>query len=83
VDQILALPCHIEIGSEHCAIREVFLEVKAAVERILSTTTLQQVVDRQRHILSQGISVPHDLPAVSLLPIISDAAPRPAAPRNR
>ncbi len=39
VDQILALPCHIEIGSEHCAIREVFLEVKAAVERILSATT--------------------------------------------
>jgi Rrf2 family protein len=83
VDQILALPCHIEIGAEHCAIREVFLEVKAAVQRILSGTTLQQVVDRQRQILSQGISVPHDLPVVSLLPIISDAAFRPAAPRNR
>src|SRR5260370_41271163 len=28
IDQILALPCHIGIGPEHCAIREVFLEVK-------------------------------------------------------
>jgi len=83
VDQILALPCHIEIGAEHCAIREVFLEVKAAVERILSATTLEKVVERQRHILSQGISVPHDLPSVSLLPIISDAALRPSASRNR
>lgn len=84
VDQILALPCHIEIGSEHCAIREVFLEVKAAVERILSATTLAHMVARQRHILSQGISVPHDLAAVSLLPIISDAAPLPpTTPRGR
>jgi Rrf2 family protein len=71
VDQILALPCHIEIGAEHCAIREVFLEVKAAVERILSATTLQGIVDRQREILLMGISVPHDLPTVSLLPILS------------
>jgi Rrf2 family protein len=76
VDQILALPCHIEIGAEHCAIREVFLEVKAAVERILSATTLQHVVDRQRDILLQGISVPHDLPVVALLPILSEPAGR-------
>lgn len=85
IDQILALPCHIEIGSDHCAIREVFLEVKAAVERILSATTLEHVVERQRLILSQGISVPHDLPAVSLLPILSEPLPRglpPAAARR-
>src|SRR3954464_7132552 len=31
VDQILALPCTIDIGPDHCAIREVFLEVKKAV----------------------------------------------------
>jgi Rrf2 family protein len=80
VDQILALPCHIEIGSEHCAIREVFLEVKGAVERILSSTTLELMVARQRQILSQNISVPHDLPN-ALLPIISECAlqPGPAA----
>jgi Rrf2 family protein len=74
VDQILALPCHIEIGSEHCAIREVFLEVKAAVERILSATTLDHLVARQRQILVQGISVPHDVSRTSvLLPILSNA----------
>lgn len=83
IDQILALPCHIEIGSEHCAIREVFLEVKAAVERILSATTLEHVVERQRLILSQGISVPHDLPGVvSLFPILSDSRPRTLAPET-
>jgi Rrf2 family cysteine metabolism transcriptional repressor len=61
VDQILALPCTIDVGPEHCAIREVFLEVKSAVERILSTTTLEQLVRRQREILDRRISVPHDI----------------------
>src|SRR4051794_35924135 len=50
VDQILALPCKIEVGPRHCAIREVFLEVKMAVERILSTTSLADMVQRQREI---------------------------------
>src|SRR3954447_26058277 len=34
IDQILALPCTIDVGTEHCAIREVFLEVKRAIERV-------------------------------------------------
>ncbi|HVT60138.1 MAG TPA: Rrf2 family transcriptional regulator [Thermoanaerobaculia bacterium] len=78
IDQILALPCTIDVGSEHCAIREVFLEVKAAVERILSAATLAQLVERQREILEHGISVPLDLPGFPLrvlrssLPVISD-----------
>ncbi|HVT16027.1 MAG TPA: Rrf2 family transcriptional regulator [Thermoanaerobaculia bacterium] len=70
IDQILALPCHIEIGSAHCAIREVFLEVKGAIQRILTTVTLEDMVERQRQILRQGISIPHDLPA--LLPVLTD-----------
>jgi Rrf2 family protein len=61
VDQILALPCKIEVGPQHCAIREVFLEVKLAVERILSTTTLADLVGRQVEILDRRISVPHDI----------------------
>jgi Rrf2 family protein len=61
VDQILALPCNIEVGPAHCAIREVFLEVKSAVERILTNTTLAELVRRQKEILSRGISVPHDI----------------------
>ena len=52
IDQILALPCTIDVGTEFCAIREVFLEVKKAVERILATTTLEELVNRQRQILT-------------------------------
>ncbi|HEX4964012.1 MAG TPA: Rrf2 family transcriptional regulator [Thermoanaerobaculia bacterium] len=77
IDQILALPCTIDVGTEHCAIREVFLEVKQAVERILSTTTLEDMVSRQREILSRHISVPLDTPGAisaraALLPVISE-----------
>jgi len=74
IDQILALPCTIDVGTEHCAIREVFLEVKQAIERILSTTTLETMVNRQREILTRRISVPLDLPSpfATLLPIISE-----------
>ncbi|HYX23692.1 MAG TPA: Rrf2 family transcriptional regulator [Thermoanaerobaculia bacterium] len=82
IDQILALPCTIEVGTEHCAIREVFLEVKEAIERILSATTLEEMADRQREILTRRISVPLDLPSdlpsptpsrtAALLPVITD-----------
>jgi Rrf2 family protein len=71
VDQILALPCTIDVGTEFCAIREVFLEVKQAVEHILTSMTLEELVRRQREILSLGIPIPHDLPA-SPLPVIRD-----------
>jgi Rrf2 family transcriptional regulator, cysteine metabolism repressor len=74
IDQILALPCTIDVGTEYCAIREVFLEVKEAIERILSSTTLEDMANRQREILTQRILIPHDLrsPTASLLPIIAD-----------
>lgn len=74
IDQILALPCTIELGTDHCVIREVFLEVKAAVERILARATLEDLVVRQNEILRSNIMVPHDLVArvPSLLPILSD-----------
>ncbi len=74
IDQILALPCTIDVGTEHCAIREVFLEVKQAIERILSATTLETIVNRQREILVRRISVPLDLlPSVeALLPIVHE-----------
>jgi Rrf2 family protein len=74
IDQILALPCTIDVGTEHCAIREVFLEVKQAVESILSSTTLADLVARQLDILEHRISVPLDLPRPlgTLLPILVD-----------
>jgi len=71
IDQILALPCTIDVGTQFCAIREVFLEVKKAVERILATT-LEELVRRQRQILRLGIPVPLDLPSSILLPVIRD-----------
>lgn len=70
VDQILALPCKIDVGPEYCAIREVFLEVKQAVERILSTTTLADMVARQRDILARRISVPHDILCDAPMPLL-------------
>lgn len=74
IDQILALPCTIDVGTEHCVIREVFLDIKRAVERILSTTTLETLVNRQREILARRILVPLDLPSslATLLPVISE-----------
>lgn len=61
IDQILALPCSIDVGTEHCAIREVFLEVKRAVEAILERTTLADLARRQRELVRGDISVPLDL----------------------
>ncbi len=78
IDQILALPCTIDVGTEHCAIREVFLEVKKAVERILSATNLEEMVNRQREILTRHILIPLDLPSATsstraaLLPVLRD-----------
>lgn len=71
IDQILALPCTIEVGPEHCVIREVLLDVKRAVERILTSTSLADLVARQREISRQAIHVPRDLPTGSRrLPIL-------------
>lgn len=77
VDQILALPCAIGVGTEHCVIREMFLEVKREVERILGETTVHDLAERQRKILEQDISVPLDLQGAgkrksSVLPVLRE-----------
>jgi Rrf2 family protein len=74
IDQILALPCTVEVGTEHCAIREFFLEVKSAVEKVLTSTSLQDLVSRQKEILDHGISIPHDLTCAAppILPVLPD-----------
>lgn len=76
IDQILALPCTIEIGVEYCAIREVFLAVKEAVEHILATTTLAALVARQADILQSRVAIPLDLPRSleGILPILREEA---------
>jgi len=70
IDQILSLPCTIDVGTEFCAIREVFLAVKKEVERILCQMSLEELVHRQREILTQRIPIPLDLPSPALLPVI-------------
>lgn len=71
IDQILSLPCAIDIGTEYCAIREVLLEVREAVEQILTRVTLGQLVERQRTILTQKINVPF-FPSNPCLPVVRD-----------
>lgn len=58
IDQILDLPCSIGLGTDRCAIREVFLQVKEAVDRILGGTSLADLAQRQQTILEHGLSVP-------------------------
>lgn len=74
IDQILALPCNIDVGVDYCAIREVFLRVKSAVERILGDTTLQQLADRQVALVEGDIRVPLDVGSETrsspLLPVL-------------
>lgn len=72
IDQILALPCDIQVGTQYCVIREAFLEVKEAVERILIGTTLEDMVERQREVLERKITIPHD--------ICADQGPLPVLP---
>lgn len=64
VDQILALPCAIEVGTEHCVIREVLLEVKQAVETILAGTSLAQLASRQTELVRCDTRVPVALPPI-------------------
>jgi hypothetical protein len=71
VDQILAQPCSIDIGTRHCVIREVFLDVKRSVETILKRQSLADLVRRQNEIISCNIEIPHDLgPSFKSLPVI-------------
>lgn len=75
IDQILDLPCSIGMGTDHCVIREVFLQVKEAVDRILGGTTLADLAERQEQVLERGLSIPHDLSEVegrSVLPIVTE-----------
>jgi Rrf2 family protein len=69
VDQILSLPCQIEVGPQHCAIREALLEVKQAVETILERITLADLLARQQRLSSEKIVVPLDL-APGRLPVL-------------
>ncbi len=62
IDHILAQPCTIGVGPKHCAIREVFLAVKEAVENILCNCSLADLAERQQEVCECRIEIPHDLP---------------------
>ncbi len=47
VEQILALPCCMEAGPEHCAIGELLLGVKRVVDDMLEATSLETLARRQ------------------------------------
>jgi len=70
IDQILSLPCTIDVGPEHCAIREVLLEVKEAVDRILASISLAGMATRQQEILDRDIRVPLDVPERKPSPLV-------------
>ena len=61
IDHILAQPCTIGVGPRHCAIREVFLSVKEAVEKILCNMSLADLAERQQEVCECKIEIPHDL----------------------
>ncbi len=62
IDHILAQPCTIGVGPRHCAIREVFLSVKEAVEGILCNYSLADLASRQLEVCECRIEIPRDLP---------------------
>lgn len=79
IDHILAQPCTIGVGPRHCAIREVFLSVKEAVENILCNMSLADLAERQQEVCECKIEIPHDLsperlqgPAARPLQVLSD-----------
>lgn len=81
VDQILALPCAIDVGTEHCVIREVLLEVKLAVETILASTSLAELASRQAELVRCDMRVPLSLPPIEGTGDGSDASEAAGHPR--
>ena len=57
VEGVLAMPCHIGVGPDHCVIKELLLEVKARVEDLLYSTTLADLATRQCQLSSQQVLV--------------------------
>ena len=49
--------CHsrLEVGPASCAIKELWIKVKDAVEEILEATTLADLVEQQRALVSKNI----------------------------
>lgn len=57
VEGVLAMPCHIGVGPDHCVIKELLLEVKARVEELLYSTTLADLTSRQCQLSQERVLV--------------------------
>ena len=57
VEAVLAMPCHIGVGPDHCVIKELLLEVKSRVEDLLFSTTLADLANRQCHLSQERVLV--------------------------
>ena len=57
VEGILDMPCTIQIGPQHCVIKELLLEVKARVEDLVDRMSLDDLASRQNVILDAGFIV--------------------------
>ena len=57
VEGVLAMPCHIGVGPDHCVIKELLLEVKARVEDLLYSTTLADLAERQCQLSAERVLV--------------------------
>ena len=57
VEAVLAMPCHIGVGPDHCVIKELLLEVKSRVEELLFSTTLADLANRQCHLSQERVLV--------------------------
>lgn len=57
VDGILDMPCSISVGPNHCVIKEFLLDVKAQVELLLNSTTIADLMRRQKELSVRGILV--------------------------
>ena len=57
VEGVLAMQCAISVGPGHCAIKELLLRVKAALEDLLYSTTLEDLALRQTELSLNGILV--------------------------
>lgn len=57
VDGILDMPCSISVGPNYCVIKEFLLDVKAQVELLLNSTTIADLMTRQKELSLRRILV--------------------------
>ncbi len=54
IEDILLMPCQIEVGPDHCAIKELWIRVRDTIEEILHSETLADLVKRQRTMVADA-----------------------------